>query len=93
MMMLKKLDLDTKLKLLQLKQDELKRKAFEKGLKRIISAAAEALEESASESTPMSEGKKAGVLTLICDECGSEIKVAPDAKSVICPKCGASYKK
>jgi hypothetical protein len=91
MMMLKKLDLDTKLKLLQLQQEEMKRKAIEKGLKRVISAAAQALEESSLESTPMPEGKK--VITLICDECGSEIKVPPDAKSVICPKCGASYKK
>ena len=93
MMMIKKLDLDTKLKLLQLQQEEMKRKAIEKGLKRVISAAAQALEESASESAPMPEGKKAEVITLICDECGSEIKLAPDAKSVICPKCGASYKK
>ena len=104
-MMLKKLDLDTKLKLLQMRAEAEKRAAVERGFKRLIAAASEALGETGEEEEEVKgkaereesvrEGKtgKPKIETIICDECGAEIKVAPDAKVIVCPKCGAKYSK
>jgi len=104
-MALKKLDLDTKLKLLALREEARKREAISSGLKKIIKAATEALgEEEISEEEKgkieerIIEGKASKratskLMEITCENCGETFKAAPDTKKIICPKCGAEYQR
>jgi len=100
-MALKKLDIDTKLKLLGLREEARRREALSSGFKRIIRAATEALEEevegggeSKGESTKI-EGKRmpSNLIEVTCEDCGETFKIPPDARKIACPKCGAVYSK
>lgn len=92
-----------KLRYLELKRDMMearrKRKMMADAFKRVLRAAARALEEEgarAEEATSKPvEAKRPGqsVVHLKCEGCGAEFPVAPDAKAVACPKCGAKYER
>jgi len=98
-MALKKLDIDTKLKLLGLREEARRREAITSGFKRIIKAATEALEEEGGEESGEEsvniEGKRIppNLIEVTCENCGETFKIPPDAKKIACPKCGAVYNK
>ena len=98
---LKKLEWEKELKEKQLMAERLRAKEISNGIKKALGAAAGALAEIPSETIrrapPELEKEEAvevpGMETVICDRCGAEIPVAPDAVEIICPGCGQRYRR
>lgn len=95
---LKKLELDTKLQSAKLQEDRERKEKIVDGLKKVISSVAEAAAEGvgglegAGEVMGRSPDQQS-VLAIVCDKCGKQIIVPPDAKEVVCPSCGTVYKR
>jgi ribosomal protein S27E len=96
---LKKLELDTKLQSAKLQEEKERKEKIVDGLKKVISSVAEAAAEGigglegVGEVMGRSPDQTGNVLSVVCDKCGKQIVVPPDAKEVVCPSCGTVYKR
>jgi predicted RNA-binding Zn-ribbon protein involved in translation (DUF1610 family) len=96
---LKKLELDTKLQSAKLQEDRERKEKIVEGLKKVISSVAEAAAEGVSELSGKGEvmGRQpdqlGNLVAIVCDKCGKQILVPPDAIEIVCPSCGTVYKR
>jgi hypothetical protein len=105
---MKKFDLETKIRLLELQGNSQRRQQIESGFKRLIGAVSEALGEEgaiapsqpksftpAASATKGSEKAATPELKQIqCDKCGAMIDyIDESAKTLICPSCGTKYER
>jgi ribosomal protein S27E len=97
---LKKLELDTKLQSAKLQEDRERKEKIVEGLKKVISSVAEAAAEGVSELEGKVEvmgrqpdNQPGNLVAIMCDKCGKQILIPPDAMEVVCPSCGTVYKR
>jgi predicted RNA-binding Zn-ribbon protein involved in translation (DUF1610 family) len=65
------------------------------GLKKVISSVAEAAAEAAEavESGVLGKSDENKPISVMCEKCGRQFIIPPDAVEFVCPSCGTMYSK
>jgi predicted RNA-binding Zn-ribbon protein involved in translation (DUF1610 family) len=91
---MKKLELDSKVQVAKMQEERERQEKIVEGLKKVISSVAEAaaeVTESAGEVLGKSNENKP--ISVMCEKCGKQFAIPPDAVEFVCPSCGTMYSK
>jgi predicted RNA-binding Zn-ribbon protein involved in translation (DUF1610 family) len=91
---MKKLELDSKVQVAKMQEEKERQEKIVEGLKKVISSVAEAaaeVTESAGEVLGKSDENKP--ISVMCEKCGKQFAIPPDAVEFVCPSCGTMYSK
>jgi len=91
---MKKLELDSKVQVAKMQEERERQEKIVEGLKKVISSVAEAaaeVTESAGEVLGKSDENRPTIV--MCEKCGKQFAIPPDAVEFVCPSCGTMYSK
>lgn len=91
---MKKLELDSKVQVAKMQEEKERQEKIVEGLKKVISSVAEAAAETAeSAGEVLGKSDENRPISVMCEKCGKQFAIPPDAVEFVCPSCGTMYSK
>jgi predicted RNA-binding Zn-ribbon protein involved in translation (DUF1610 family) len=93
---MKKLELDSKVQVAKMQEEKEKQEKIVEGLKKVISSVAEAAAEAAEaveSGEVLGKSDENKPISVMCEKCGRQFIIPPDAVEFVCPSCGTMYSK
>jgi predicted RNA-binding Zn-ribbon protein involved in translation (DUF1610 family) len=88
---MKKLELDSKVQVAKMQEEKEKQERIVEGLKKVISSVAEVAAEATESGEILGKSDENKPVSVMCEKCGKQFAIPPDAVEFVCPSCGTMY--